>query len=312
MNNTQKAFIGVDISKDTFDVYINVDRQHQKFSNDQNGHNQFIKLLENYVVELIVMEATGRYHSVLAASLSYEKFPVAVVNPRQVKHFSRSLGNLAKTDRLDAAVLSRFAQAIQPPVTPTASEQTQRLAQMVTRRRQLVDMRTMEKNRLDGVLLEVAGLIHEHIDWLNSQIKDLDDDINTQLRVMPLWQEKAKILSSVNGVGPMTTATLVALLPELGTLTRRQLGALVGVCPYTHDSGKMKGKRAIWGGRSAVRAALYMAVLTAKRNNETIKAFYEGLVARGKPKKVALTACIRKLVTILNAMVRDDKEWAVK
>jgi transposase len=312
MNIAQKAFIGVDISKATFDVFINIDRKYHKFDNDQNGHNSFIKLLENYNVELIVMEATGRYHSVLAASLSYGNFPVAVVNPRQVKNFSRSLGNLAKTDKLDAVVLSRFAQAILPPVMPTPDEQRQRLAQMVTRRRQLVDMRTMEKNRLDGVLPKVAGLIHEHIDWLNSQIKDLDDDINTQLRLMPLWQEKAKILSSVNGVGTMTTATLVALLPELGTLTRRQVSALVGVCPYTHDSGKMKGKRAIWGGRSAVRAALYMAVLTAKRNNETIKAFYEGLVARGKPKKVAITACIRKVVTILNAMVRDEKEWAVK
>lgn len=310
MNQSQKAFIGVDISKETFDVFINVGSYYQKFTNDQTGHADFINLLKNYDVAQIVMEATGRYHCVLAANISVENYPVSVVNPRQVKHFSLSLGNLAKTDRLDAMVLSRFAQVVLPPLTIASDEQTQRLAQMVTRRRQLIDMRTMEKNRLDGVHLDVAELIHHHIEWLNSQIKDLDDDIGQQLRVMPLWQEKAKILSSVKGVGLTTTATLLALLPELGTLSRRKISALVGVCPYSHDSGKLKGKRAIWGGRSAVRAALYMAALVAKKNNTEIKAFYDGLIARGKLKKVALTACIRKLVTILNAMVRDGREWA--
>lgn len=310
MNQSPKAFVGVDISKETFDVFINVGNFYQKFTNNQTGHVDFINLLKNYDVAQIVMEATGRYHCVLAANLSVENYPVSVVNPRQVKHFSLSLGNLAKTDKLDAMVLSRFAQVVLPPLTVASDEQTQRLAQMVTRRRQLIDMRTMEKNRLDGVHLDVAELIHHHIEWLNSQIKDLDDDIGRQLRVMPLWQEKAKILSSVKGVGPTTTATLLALLPELGTLSRRKISALVGVCPYSHDSGKLKGKRAIWGGRSAVRAALYMAALVAKKNNKEIKRFYDGLIARGKLKKVALTACIRKLVTILNAMVRDGREWA--
>ncbi|MHA7847563.1 IS110 family RNA-guided transposase [Serratia sp. D1N4] len=305
----QKTYVGIDIAKEKFDVFINTDHRIAQFDNTSSGHQALITLLDTYEVELIAMEATGKYHGPLCAALTLKTLPVAVVNPRQVKNFARALGKRAKTDTIDAAVLCRFAQAIEPPVREQNDVQTQRLAGMVTRRRQLVEIRTAELNRLEGALYEASQSIHAHVNWLNQQISDIDDDIHRQLKVMPVWQEKARLLEEVKGLGKVTVSTLLALLPELGKLTRREISALVGVCPYAHESGKMKGQRTIWGGRSAVRAALYMATLSATRSNETIKEFYERLVARGKAKKVALTACIRKLLTILNAMLRDNRQW---
>lgn len=306
---TLKTYVGIDIAKEKFDVFINTDNRIAQFDNTPSGHQALITLLDSYEVELIAMEATGKYHGPLCAALTLKAFPVAVVNPRQVKNFARALGKLAKTDTIDAAVLCRFAQAIEPPVREQNDVQTQRLAGMVTRRRQLIDIRTAELNRLDGAIYEASQSIQVHVAWLNQQIRDIDDDIHRQLKVMPVWQEKAKLLEEVKGLGKVTISTLLAMLPELGKLTRREISALVGVCPYAHESGKMKGQRAIWGGRSAVRAALYMATLSATRSNKTIKEFYERLLARGKAKKVALTACMRKLITILNAMLRDNSQW---
>lgn len=306
---TLKTYVGIDIAKEKFDVFINTDNRIAQFDNTPSGHQALITLLDSYEVELIAMEATGKYHGPLCAALTLKAFPVAVVNPRQVKNFARALGKLAKTDTIDAAVLCRFAQAIEPPVREQNDVQTQRLAGMVTRRRQLIDIRTAELNRLDGAIYEASQSIQVHVAWLNQQISDIDDDIHRQLKVMPVWQEKAKLLEEVKGLGKVTISTLLAMLPELGKLTRREISALVGVCPYAHESGKMKGQRAIWGGRSAVRAALYMATLSATRSNKTIKEFYERLLARGKAKKVALTACMRKLITILNAMLRDNSQW---
>lgn len=306
---TLKTYVGIDIAKEKFDVFINTDSRIAQFDNTPSGHQALIALLESYEVELIAMEATGKYHGPLCAALTLKAFPVAVVNPRQVKNFARALGKLAKTDTIDAAVLCRFAQAIEPPVREQNDIQTQRLAGMVTRRRQLIDIRTAELNRLDGAIYEASQSIQIHVAWLNQQINDIDDDIHRQLKVMPVWQEKAKLLEEVKGLGKVTISTLLAMLPELGKLTRREISALVGVCPYAHESGKMKGQRTIWGGRSAVRAALYMATLSATRSNKTIKECYERLLARGKAKKVALTACMRKLITILNAMLRDNSQW---
>lgn len=306
---TLKTYVGIDIAKEKFDVFINTDSRIAQFDNTPSGHQALITLLESYEVELIAMEATGKYHGPLCAALTLKAFPVAVVNPRQVKNFARALGKLAKTDTIDAAVLCRFAQAIEPPVREQNDVQTQRLAGMVTRRRQLIDIRTAELNRLDGAIYEASQSIQIHVAWLNQQINDIDDDIHRQLKVMPVWQEKAKLLEEVKGLGKVTISTLLAMLPELGKLTRREISALVGVCPYAHESGKMKGQRTIWGGRSAVRAALYMATLSATRSNKTIKECYERLLARGKAKKVALTACMRKLITILNAMLRDNSQW---
>ncbi|WP_310606644.1 IS110 family transposase [Buttiauxella brennerae] len=309
MKNTPEVFVGIDISKDAADVFISSESQVIHYPNSVEGHQAAIAQLHRYPVKLITLEPTGRYHAALCSALMHEGFPVAVVNPRQVKNFARAMGQLAKTDVTDARVLCHFARAIQPPQTSAPEEQTVRLADMVTRRRQLVDMRTVEINRLECASTEASRCIHEHLEWLNKRIHDTDDDIGRQLKVMPVWQEKAKLLESVKGVGPVTCVTLLSLLPELGTLSRRAVSALVGVCPYARESGKLKGKRAIYGGRGAVRSALYMAVLSAVRYNPTIKACYERMVGAGKHRKVALIASARKLLTILNAMLRDNKAW---
>lgn len=308
---TEHTTVGIDIAKDTFDVFISPDGLFLHLDNTPHGHQQLLDALASRIVVRIVMEATGRYHNLLAATLELAGLPVAVVNPAQVKHFARALGTLFKTDPNDARIICEFGRRMTPDVRPAPDEQTQRLAMMVSRRRQLVDNRTMEQNRYGSCTDELIRMgIKRHIDWLNAEIKDTDDDIDRQIKVMPLWQEKVKLLEEVKGIGRTTLAVLLSMLPELGQLSRRKISALVGVCPYAHDSGKMKGKRCIWGGRSAVRAALYMAAMSAVRYNPTIQAFFEKLRSKGKAFKVAMTACVRKLVTILNAMVRDNKKWA--
>lgn len=307
---TEYHFVGVDIAKETFDVFISPSGQFLHLENTPDGHQQLLAQLAPLNIKLVVMEATSRYHNLLAATLELARLPVAVVNPRQVKNFARALGTLYKTDPNDARVICEFGRRMEPDIRPAQDEQTQRLAMMVSRRRQLVDNRTMEQNRYgscDDELIRVG--IKRHIDWLNGEIKDTDNDIDRQIRVMPLWREKVKLLEEVKGIGQTTLAVLLSMLPELGELSRRKISALVGVCPYAHDSGKMKGKRCIWGGRSAVRAALYMATLSAVRYNPVIKAFFDRLRAKGKAFKVAMTACVRKLVTILNAMLRDKTNW---
>ncbi|MCP6700161.1 IS110 family transposase [Pseudomonas donghuensis] len=310
---TEHTTVGIDIAKDTFDVFISPDGQFLHLENTPHGHQQLLDALASRTVVRIVMEATGRYHNLLTATLELAGLPVAVVNPAQVKHFARALGTLFKTDPNDARIICEFGRRMTPDVRPAPDEQTQRLAMMVSRRRQLVDNRTMEQNRYGSCTDELIRMgIKRHIDWLNAEIKDTDDDIDRQIKVMPLWQEKVKLLEDVKGIGRTTLAVLLSMLPELGQLNRRKISALVGVCPYAHDSGKMKGKRCIWGGRSAVRAALYMAAMSAVRYNPIIRAFFERLRARGKAFKVAMTACVRKLVTILNAMVRDNKKWAAE
>lgn len=307
---TDETVVGIDIAKETFDVYIDTTSAYLHLNNSPEGHQQLSNALSALNVKLVVMEATSRYHALLAAELTLRGLNVAVVNPRLVKNFARATGALHKTDPNDARLICEFGRCMEPELRPVPDEQTQRLAGMVTRRKQLVEIRAMEINRqkcCDDA--EVLASIKRHLDWLKSEIRDADDDIDRQIRAMPQWKEKVKLLEKVKGIGPTTLAVLLTMLPELGSLSRHKISALVGVCPYAHDSGKMKGKRSIWGGRSAVRSVLYMATLTAVRYNPTMKAFFERLTTRGKAFKVAITACMRKLITILNAMVRDNKEW---
>ena len=258
---------------------------------------------------LIVMEATGGYETAAASTLGVAGLPLAIVNPRQARDFAKSLGRLAKTDKIDASVLAHFGEATRPEPRNLPDEQTVLLQALLVRRRQLINMLIAEKNRY-GMTHETQQMrVQEHIEWLEAELKDLDEALHEQLQQSPIWQEKERLLRSVPGVGPVTVMTLLAELPELGQINRKKIAALVGVAPFNCDSGKMHGKRAIWGGRAAVRNALYMATLSATRHNDVIRAHYHHLLEEGKPKKVALVACMRKLLTILNALIRTMSIW---
>ncbi|HJW46518.1 MAG TPA: IS110 family transposase [Lysobacter sp.] len=300
--------VGIDVSKDTLDVCTSANEVF-KYANDQDGIESLVKRLQTLPVERVVLEATGGYEAAVVAGLAAAALPVIVVNPRQVRDFAKASARLAKTDQIDATVLVAFAQAIQPEVRPLKDEQTLALGAVLARRRQLVGMLTMERNRLPMASAVVRKELKAHITWLIKRIKELDRDLAGMLRASPVWRERENLLGAVKGVGPQTMASLCALLPELGRLSRRQLAALVGVAPFNCDSGALRGKRHCWGGRPELRAVLYMAALSAARCNPVIRAFYQRLVAAGKPKKLALVACTRKLLTILNAMVRDNAPW---
>lgn len=246
----------------------------------------------------------------MAGELAGAQLPVVVVNPRQVRDFAKALGKLAKTDALDAQVLAHFGEATKPDLRPLPDASTQELQALLARRRQVVEMITAEKNRCRTATQRLKPQIQEHIRWLEKQLKELEQDLSELLSSSPVWRTKEKLLASVPGVGPVLTVTLLAGLPELGWLDRREIAALVGVAPFNRDSGTLRGKRTVWGGRSRVRATLYMAALTATRYNSVIKAFYQRLLEAGKPKKVALTACMRKLLTILNAMLKHNRSWS--
>jgi transposase len=255
--------------------------------------------------------ATGGYHAPLAAALALAGLPVAILNPRQVRDFARATGQLAKTDKIDAVTLAHFAAAIRPEPRPLPNEEATELRALVERRSQIVGMLTQEKNRQaePGLPWSVRQQIAEHIDFLHKRLSDTDRDLRERVQNSPLWREKAGLLQSVPGVGPAVSAMLLAALPELGTLCRRRLAALVGVAPLARDSGTRRRRRCVWGGRSGVRAALYMAALVGVRHNPVLRAHYEQLIARGKAKKVALVACMRKLLAILNALLKSNKPW---
>lgn len=301
--------IGVDVSKDALDACTS-DNQNFQSSNDPEGHAALIDWLGKLPIERIVLEATGGYEAALVASLAAAQLPVIVVNPRQVRSFARATARLAKTDRIDAAVLAAFAEAIKPEIRPLKDAQTALLEALLTRRRQLVGMLGAEQQRLQ--LAHSAAVRRElkaHIAWLHKRLKDSDRDLSGTLRESPIWRERENLLGAVQGVGTQTILTLCASLPELGRLSRRQLAALVGVAPFNCDSGTLRGRRHCWGGRAEVRAVLYMAAVTAARWNPVIRPFYLRLLKAGKPKKLAIVACMRKLLTILNAMVRDHSAW---
>ena len=309
MSETE-TYVGIDVSKARLDVAVVPGEQTWSVANDDSGITELVDKLKGLTPKLVLLEATGGLERRVLARLVGGGLPAMAINPRNVRDFARSLGKLAKTDRIDAIVLGRFAQAVRPELRPIADEQTQELQTLLTRRRQLVEMITAEKNRLFTTDLHATRRrIKEHIEYLQKELNINDYDLDQSIKQMPIWLEKVDLLESVPGVGRVTASTLIALLPELGTLGRKQIAALVGVAPFNRDSGTLRGRRSVWGGRATVRAVLYMAALTSARWNPAIRALYQRLKAAGKPAKVALVACMRKLLTILNAMLRTRTPW---
>jgi len=307
--NKAQVVVGIDVSKAVLDVAVLPSGQMLQFANDANGIEALGKKLQSEAAELVVMEATGGYETALGAALVGSGLRVAVVNPRQIRDFAKATGRLAKSDRIDAQVIAAFGQAIEPQIVRLPDEDARELEALLVRRRQLVAMRVQEVNRLGLAQGAMRKNIKAHIDWLEKQIDRLDIDITAGLRSSPAWRAKDELLRSFKGVGPITSSTLLVALPELGQLDRRAIAALVGVAPFNCDSGVMRGRRSIYGGRSQVRTLLYMAATTAIRSNPLIRAFYERLKSRGKPHKVAMVACMRKILTILNAMLRQSTPW---
>jgi transposase len=307
-NNTP-VFIGIDVSKAHLDVAVRPLGEVWQVDNTVEGISQLVEKVRQFRVEVIVLEATGGYEAASATALAMADLPVAVINPRQARDFAKSLGRLAKTDRIDAAVLARFGEAVRPEPRHLSDEQTLHLQALMARRRQLLEMIVAEKNRGTLTHASLRPRLVEHIAWLENELAEIDKDLREQLQKSPIWREKDDLLRSVPGVGVVTSTTLLAELAELGLLNRKKIAALVGVAPYNCDSGKMHGKRAIWGGRAAVRSALYMATLSATRCNAVIRTHYKHLKDEGKSSKVALVACMRKLLTILNAILHSGIAW---
>lgn len=305
-----KTFIGIDVSKQLLEVAAHEQDYQFRCANKASAFAALLAELIDLRPALIVLEATGGLERAVVAALHGVGLPVVVVNPRQVRDFARALGQLAKTDRLDARVLAAFAAAIKPPLRPIKANEELELDALTGRREQLVEMLADEKNRRAAAATDsLRDEIQEHLDWLNDRIAELDQQLKKLVQGSARWRAKAQILQSTPGIGPVVSCALLAQLPELGTLNRQQISKLVGVAPLNRDSGQQRGSRHIFGGRAKVRRVLYMAALTASRCNPVIKAFYERLRARQKPFKVAITACMRKLLTIINFMVRDGSSW---
>ena len=307
----EPIFVGIDVSKLTLDIALS-SGEYWSCPNREGDFQALIERLKSLSVELIVLEASGGYEGAVTGSLAAANLPVVVVNPRQVRDFAKATGKLAKTDRIDAQVLARFAQTIRPELRPLKDEQTQELDALLTRRGQIMNMLVAERHRLAMAAVNVRQDLREHIHFLVKRLKDTNRALDELMRQSPLWREREELFKPVKGVGPGLLRTLCAALPELGTLSRQKIAALAGVAPYACDSGTLRGKRICWGGRATVRSALYMGVISAIRYNPVIKVFYERLLKAGKPKKVALMACMRKLLTILNAMARDKAPWDAK
>jgi len=303
------TFVGVDVAKAEFVVACRPGGSTWTATNDPAGIAATVARLRSVAPSLIVAEATGGYERALVAALAAAGLPLVVANPRQVRYFAKATGQLAKTDRLDADLLARSAERVRPAPRPLAAPVLQHLDALLTRCRQLLDMLTAERNRLEHATLAVRQSLIDHIRWLERELADVDQDLDRTIAESPVWQAKENLLRSVPGVGPVVSRTLLAELPELGCLNRKQIAALVGVAPLARDSGTHRGKRLVWGGRAPVRAVLYMGALVASRRNPVIRGFYWRLVGAGKPKKLALVACMRKLLTILNAMMRSNHGW---
>lgn len=306
----RSLFVGIDVAKDHLDVHIRPTDAAFRVAHDEAGLVTLRDRLLSMAPTLVVLEATGGHEVTVVAALAGAGLPVVVINPRQIRAYARATGQLAKTDALDARVIARFAEAVHPEVRPLPDGQTRALDEAVTRRRQLVEMLGAETNRRRLVRdRTVQRRIEAHITWLKRAVKEFDRDLQATIRSSPVWREADDVLRSTPGVGPVMTATLLAELPELGRLSRHKIAALVGVAPINRDSGQFRGRRLITGGRGSVRRVLYMATLSAIRRNAVIRVFYQRLCAHGRPKKVALTAAMRKLLTILNAMLRDRRPW---
>lgn len=308
---TQELFIGVDVCKDRLDIAIDSNSEVFSEANDDSGVSLLVKKFTALKPTLIVMEATGGLETLLYSALVTAGLPAVVVNPRQVRDFAKALGKLAKTDAIDAWVLARFGALMRPEVRPVKDEQTRELAALVTRRRQLLGIRTAEKTRLRQAAKWTRKDIKSLIKVLDARLAKLEKEIKDNVKNTPGWKEKDKIITSVPGAGPNLSSYLLANLPELGKLNGKEIAMLVGVAPLNRDSGKFRGGRSIWGGRGQVRSALFMSTLSASIHNPHIKRFYQRLIERGKKPKVALTACMRKMLTILNTMVRNNTTWDI-
>ena len=309
MKKAEQIFVGIDISKAWLDIAVHESEEAFRTSNDETGIASLVKRLKRLKASLIVLEPTGGFEMLLVAELTHAGLPAAVVNAKRVRDFARATGRLAKTDKLDAKVLAHFAAAVRPPVRTLQTEEEEQLTALLTRRRQVLDMLTVEKNRLVTVRAKMRSDLEAHIHWLSESLKELDQQIEDFIEGTPVWKEKDALLQSVPGVGPVTSATMLGMLPELGLLNRQEIAALVGVAPLNKDSGKKRGKRRVYGGRADIRSVLYMAALSAKKFNPVIRTFYERLIKQGKEKKVALTAGMRKLLVILNAMLHSNQPW---
>jgi len=303
-------FVGIDVSGDYLDMHVHPIGCTCRVTNDSAGMKELLARLSDHDIGLIVVEATGGLQRECANFLASAGYAVSVVNPRQVRDFARALGLLAKTDRIDAYVIARFGEAVKPESRIIIEQERDSLSELLVRRRQVIRMMTMEQSRLKRLKVgKMARRVKAHMTWLRKECKTIDEELDQAIETHPIWQRAAKLMQSVPGVGPVVTRTLIAGLPELGQLSRRRIASLVGVAPINRDSGMMKGKRTTWGGRSQIRSVLYMAALVASKCNPVIHPYYEGLIARGKLPKVALTACMRKLLVMLNAMVRDNQSW---
>jgi len=306
------VFVGIDVSQAQFDVALRPSGEPWQVPHDDAGIASVVTRLHALSPTLVVLEATGGLELPLTGALAAAGLPVVVVNPRQVRDFAKATGKLAKTDALDAQILAHFAEALRPVPRPLPDAETQALDALLMRRRQIIEMLTAERNRLSRAHPRIRAEVQEHIHWLEQRLHQSDDALRQAIQASPVWREKDDLLQSTPGVGPVLATTLVAALPELGTLNRKQIAALVGVAPLNRDSGTLRGKRTVWGGRTVVRTALYMGTLVATRFNPVIRTFYQRLRQAGKVPKVALTACMRKLLTILNAMLKHRTPWRVE
>ena len=311
MTHPSLSFVGIDVSKATLEIAIRPSGEHFEIPNDDKAFPALVKRLKKLAVERIIIEATGGLEMLLFTHLAAAGLPICRINPTQARHFARASRQLAKTDTVDARLLAHLGEALKPDVRPLPSQAQQEFEAFLTRRRQLVEMLVAEKNRLQQVraIKRLAKELTAHIEWLEKRLKQSDKDLRRQLEANPVWRVNDELLQSVPGVGEVSSQTVLAALPELGQLTNKEIAALVGVAPYARDSGSKRGQRRIGGGRAAVRAVLYMATVSATRCNPVIKAFYERLLQAGKKKKVALVACMRKLLTILNAIIKHQESW---
>ena len=304
------SFVGIDVSKERLDVAVRPSGGCDSFRNDELGIKALVNRLAEIHPALVVLEATGGIERQLTRALASAELPIVVINPRQVRDFAKASGQLAKTDIIDAIVLARFAEAIRPAVRPLPDDTLLELRALISRRRQLTEMIVAERNRLSQASKSVKRRIEAHIRWLQAELGRADKDLDQSIRQSPIWKENENLLRSVPGIGPVVSRTLLAELPELGKLNRKQIAALVGIAPLNRDSGTLRGRRAVWGGRATVRATLYMAALVASRRNAVMRAFYQRLRNAGKAPKLALVACMRKLLTILNAMIKHRTYWS--
>jgi transposase len=310
MNNG--VFVGVDVSKGTLDVLVRPTGEYFQADNNAEGISQLRQRLLELRPTLVVMEATGGYERELSIALVLGGLPVAVVNPRQVRDFAKSMNRFGKTDRVDAGVIAMFGEKLNPEARGVPEKEVRELDALVTRRQQLIDMRTAEKNRAGVAPASQKPRIKDHIHYLDAQIDAVEVELESAIQESRVWQARNELLTSVPAIGPVTSSTLIARVPELGRLTSKEIAALIGLAPFAVDSGKYRGQRKIWGGRADVRTALYMATISAIRCNPVIRAHYEQLKSRGKLSKVAIVACMRKLLIIINAMVRTNQPWSLK